>query len=258
MTTPQWHSYRLVNTRFYARILAKPKKDDEPREVTFFPALVEACNDTTVYDVDGNGVIDVNDLLLVDVDGNGFIDPAGTVPSEHDLTGDTVVDQLDVDIWLASFGGLTECTDSSLIGVGGVTANGAFTTDNQTLERSSGKSKAVDVTDMFTYTGIAFDTALDADLDGDLDIDDYVLIDDIDFDGVGGDNHDLNGDLVVDALDFGLWVESLKVLGIYQELNEAWILDIADLVVYGWDYENNGAKLVQVRFYPLDQTEFVQ
>lgn len=135
--------------QIYARILAKPKKDDEPREVTFYPALVEACDDSTVYDINGDGTIDVNDLLLIDVNGDGVIDGVDTVPSEHDLNEDGVVDQLDVDVWEAEFGDLTQCTDSSLIGLGGVTANGAFTTDNQTLERTKGKSKAVDVTDMF-------------------------------------------------------------------------------------------------------------
>ena len=36
-----------------------------------------------------------------------------------------------------------------------------------------------------------------------------------------------------------------------------WIFDIADLVVYGWDYYNSGAKLIQIRFYPDDQTEYI-
>jgi hypothetical protein len=36
-----------------------------------------------------------------------------------------------------------------------------------------------------------------------------------------------------------------------------WIFDIADLVVYGWDYQNRGSKLVQIRFYPDDQTEYI-
>ncbi len=247
----------------YARILAKPKKDDEPREVTFFPQLIEACNDATVYDINGDGVTDVNDLLLIDVNGDGVIDAAGAVPSEHDLNGDGVVDQADLDLWLATFGDLIECTDSSLIALGGVTANGAFTVEDQTLERTKGKSKAVDVTDMFTYTGIAFDTSLDLDGDGDLDIDDLLLTDingDGAVDAIGAvpSEHDINGDGVVDNTDLDLWIGSLILAGLYQELNQAWIFDIADLVVYGWDYQNNGSKLVQVRYYPVDQTEFVQ
>lgn len=238
----------------YARILAKPKKNDESREVTFSPALVEACNDTTDYDLNGDGVVDVADLLLVDVNGDGVVDGL----DDHDLNGDGVIDQADVDLWLASFGELIECVDTSLLGLGIVTASGAFTQDGQSLERTKGKSKAVDVTEMFTYTGIAFDTSLDADLDGDLTIADFLLIDDINLDGVVDalDDRDLNGDLVVDDADFSLWLVFLAGEGLYQELTEAWIFDIADLVVYGWDYENNGSKLVQVRYYPVDQAEF--
>jgi len=41
-----------------------------------------------------------------------------------------------------------------------------------------------------------------------------------------------------------------------QDYTNAWIFDIADLVVYGWDYKNDGAKLVQVRFYPVGATKF--
>ena len=121
-----------------------------------------------------------------------------------------------------------------------------------------GKSKAVNVTEMFTYTGIAFDTSLDANLDGDLTMDDFLLIGDINLDGVVDalDDHDLDGSGVVDAVDFDLWLSFLESEGLYLELNESWIFDIADLVVYGWDYENNGSKLVQVRYYPVDQTEF--
>jgi hypothetical protein len=40
--------------------------------------------------------------------------------------------------------------------------------------------------------------------------------------------------------------------------DEIWIFDLADLVVYGWDYQNHGSKLVQVRFYPVDATQFVE
>ena len=121
----------------YARILAKPKKDDEPREVTFSPALVEACNDTTVYDLNGDGSIDVLDLLLVDVNGDGVVDGL----DDHDLNGDGAIDQADVDLWLASFGDLTECVDSSLLSLGMVTASGAFTMDGQSLERTKGQEQ---------------------------------------------------------------------------------------------------------------------
>ena len=37
-----------------------------------------------------------------------------------------------------------------------------------------------------------------------------------------------------------------------------WILNIADLVITEQGLENNGTKLLQVRFYPCDSTNFIQ
>ena len=240
----------------YARILAKPKKHGEPREVSFFPKLIEACNDITVYDLDGDGDIDVDDLLLVDVNGDGVVDGL----DDHDLNDDGVVNQLDVDIWTATFGDLIECTDSDLIGLGIVTGTDAFTQDGQTLKRTKGKSKAVNITEMFMYSGIVFDTSLDKDLDGDLDVNDLLLTD-MNGDGVVDalDDHDLNDDGVVNDIDFELWLDLLELAGlaIDYRTDPIWVFDLADLVVYGWDYENNGSKLVQIRFYPENQTEFI-
>ena len=141
-----------------------------------------------------------------------------------------------------------------------VNGTDAFTQDGQSLERTKGKSKAVNISEMFMYSGIVFDTSLDQDFDGDLDVDDLRLTD-MDGDGVVDalDNHDLNNDGVVDDADFELWLDMLETAGlaIDYRTDPIWVFDLADLVVYGWDYENNGSKLVQVRFYPETTTEYV-
>ena len=220
----------------YARILAKPKKEGESREVSFYPKLIEACNDIPDYDLNQDGVVDILDLPM------GVTDP--------DLNGDGVVDQLDFDIWMSTFGDMTACSDSTLIGLGIVSASGAFTQDGQKLERTKGKSKAVNITDMFMYSGLIFDTSLDWDSDGDLDLDDYI--------GSGGT--DRTDDGLINEDDFEDWIARADELGLYvidARTEPMWIFDIADLVVYGWDYHNSGAKLVQIRFYPDDQTEYV-
>ena len=69
---------------------------------------------------------------------------------------------------------------------------------------------------------------------------------------------DMDGDADIDDADFELWIIELVAAGLVIDAREApmWIYDIADLVVYGWDYKNNGSKLVQIRFYPNDQTEY--
>jgi hypothetical protein len=229
----------------YARILAKPKKDGELREVSFYPKLIEACNDTTEYDPNGDGVVDVNDLYLLDINGDGIVDTF----DDPDLNGDGYVDQLDVDIWTSTFGDLIECTDSTLIGLGIVTGTDAFTRDGQKLERTKGKSKAVNVTEMFMYSGIVFDTSLDWDGDGDLDFVDFV----------NTINLDLDSDSDIDEADFEVWIDTLELAGLVLDYRTQpiWVFDLADLVVYGWDYKNNGSKLTQIRFYPDDQTEYI-
>jgi len=218
----------------YARILAKPTKHDEPREVSFFPKLIEACDDVTDYDINGDGVIDVNDLLLTDMNGDGVVDAL----DDHDLNDDGNVDQLDVDIWLETFGDLISCTDSDLIAPGMVNDTDAFTQDGQSLERTKGKSKAVNISEMFMYSSIVFDTSLDQDLDGDLYVDDLLLTD-MNGDGVIDelDNHDINGDGVVDVVDFELWLDMLEIEGLVIDYrtDPIWVFDLADLVVYGWD-----------------------
>jgi hypothetical protein len=228
----------------YARILGKPGKDGEPRDVSFSPKLIDACNDTTVYDLDGDGDVDVDDLNLVDVNGDGVYDVSGDIDDEHDLNGDGIVDYGDVEMWTSTFGDLIECTDSSLIGLGIVTGNGAFTKDNEMLSRTTGKSKAVTVTDMFMYSGLIFDTSLDINGDGDLTLADLTT--------------DMDEDGDIDDDDFALGIIELVEAELVIDAREVpmWIYDIADLVIYGWDYKNNGSKLVQIRFYPNDQTEY--
>lgn len=231
----------------YARILAKPKKNGEAREVSFYPKLVEACNDITNYDLNPDGTVDLSDLLLVDINGDGVVDES----DDHDLNGDGVVDPLDVEVWTSTFGNMIDCTDSTLVGLGIVTGTDAFTKDGQPLERTKGKSKAVKITDMLMYSGIVFETSLDIDGDGDLDYDDFIATDIMD--------HDLNIDGVVDNADFEEWINTLEESGavIDYRTDPIWVFDLADLVVYGWDYQNNGSKLVQIRFYLDEQTVYV-
>ena len=107
------------------------------------------------------------------------------------------MDDADVAIWLSLFGDLIECTDSDLLGLGVVSGSGAFLQDGQSLERTKGKSKAVDITEMFIWEGIAFDTSLDVSSpdgtyagsgipDGNITSEDFL-------------STDINGDGVVDG-----------------------------------------------------------
>lgn len=211
----------------YARILGKPRKEGEPREVVFYPKLVEACDDTlSALDTNGNGDIDLLDL---DTDGDGIPD--------QDLDGNGIVDEADLTLYY-DFPDAVDCTDSFLLGTGVVTSNGVFDMDSQELIRTKGKSTAVDVTALFQWSGYACDQIYDVNGNGEIDLGDL--------EGV-----DLTGDGLVDGDDLELYLMTSCTL-----LESEWVFDIADLVVHGWDYENNGSKLVQTRFYPVDTTTF--
>ena len=218
----------------YARILAKPRKEGEPREVVFYPKLVEACNDTlTVLDTNGNGEIDLGDL---DTDGDGVLD--------LDLNGDGIVDAADLALYY-DFPDAVDCENSFLLGAGVVTSGGVFDMDAQELIRTKGRSKAVDVTSLFQWSGYACDQAFDTDGD------EQISLDDLDTDGDGIPDQDINGDGVVDESDLALYLDMYCT-----SFDSEWVFNIADLVVYGWDYKNNGSKLVQTRFYPVESTTF--
>lgn len=169
----------------YARILAKPQKSGEAREVVFHPKLVEACNDS------------------------------GT----------------------ENFTTAVNCDESFLLGTGVVTSGGVFDLETQQMIRTAGKSKATDVTALFQWTGYACDQSFDTDGDGEITLADVMA--------------DQDGDGDIDADDLALY---LALSCTYYD--SEWVFNIADLVVYGWDYQNNGSKLLQVRFYPTSTTAF--
>lgn len=220
----------------YARVLAKPSKNDTERKVIFSPKLIEACNDT------------------------------GT---------DEFADAVD-------------CEDAFLLGTGVVAGGGFYDPYQDTFTRTAGRSKAVDITAAFQWTGWACDQSFDtngdgeitvadalADMDGDGDVDagDLALTDldvdgDVDADDLALADLDDDGDVDVDDLalvdldnDGDGQVDLILYLTAYLGTNctyydSEWVFNLADLVVYGWDYQNDGVKLLQVRFYPLSTTTF--
>lgn len=118
-----------------------------------------------------------------------------------------------------------------------------------------GKSKATDMTRFFTYTGWVVDETLDATLDGTIDIND-IPFGDYDSDSLTPDDQDYNNDGNVDGLDVEAWLTDQE--GIFAwYIVEDWILNIADLVVTEQGLVNDGTKLLQIRFYPRETTEYV-
>ena len=232
----------------YSRILAKPTHGNdtpEPSNALFYPNLdlLTLCNDTLVDSIAFQDLTDCEDVVLA----LGQVTPKGEV---FDAGGDP----------LLRF-------DPEQVNPKG---------------KQTGKSKAVDITGMFYWTGAVCDEKLDTDGDGTLELEDFDVIPDVA--PLLVINHPGDGDGVVKAED----LDQLILLGIIDSdgktgaelmaiadtggvggeideeeflalldllldcdafLDPVWIFDIADIVIHGFDYVNDGAKLVQIRFY---------
>jgi hypothetical protein len=126
-----------------------------------------------------------------------------------------------------------------------------------------GNSRATDITRLFTYTGWVVDSSLDTNgplgvADGFIDLWDVPVANyDVATDPTGlstPDNRDFNNDGVQDEADTEAWLTANPTLATYY--NAEWILNIADLVVTSQDLVNDGTKLLQIRFYPVDSTVY--
>jgi len=78
---------------------------------------------------------------------------------------------------------------------------------------------------------------------------------------------DLNGEINNDD-EFDAWIDIIlgaivdggftndDGLPICKEFFSEWVFNVADIVLFGFDYENKGASLTQLRFYPVEETSF--
>ena len=164
------------------------------------------------------------------------------------------------------FSNYTECPENPELMLGLIVGNNIYVPDpgEQVLRRfedptakGRGKSKAVDITRLFTYTGWVVDATLDANDDEVIDINDVPEAD-YDGDPLTPDNRDYNNDGSVDEADVEAWLTDMAALDppmAWYFANE-WIFNIADLVITEQGLENDGTKLVQLRFYPVVTTTF--
>lgn len=165
----------------------------------------------------------------------------------------------------------TECPDGDLLALGLIVGPNLYTAEEEEYVRfdpnttkGKGKSKATDITRLFTYIGWVVDATLDTDgpegwPDGVIDIND-VPVDDYG-DNLAGSNQDYNNDGIVNNWDVEDWLDDMAALDQplawhYTEEDKEWIMNIADLVITEQGLENDGTKLMQIRFYPVDTTTF--
>lgn len=132
-----------------------------------------------------------------------------------------------------------------------------------TASPGKGNSQGIDITRLFTYTGWVVHESLDIypapDGDGAITKEDIPL-GDYDSDPLTPDNRDYNNDGNFDDNDLNAWLTDMSELEppMAWYFEDEWIFNIADLVVTEQGLVNDGTKLLQIRFYPVDTTEFIQ
>ncbi len=128
---------------------------------------------------------------------------------------------------------------NDLVYLGLVTSTG-FLMPNGTFIRQPGKSKAQDITGLFEWTGeVCYFTAPT----GDYTPSQICCIDTSDpLDGI----YD-----ACEAPVAGLCPVGYTLLSTFcQSYTDEWVFNIGDFVTYLWTAQNDGLKLLQVRFYP--------
>ena len=172
-------------------------------------------------------------------------------------------------------GNAIDCSEDTLVGLGLINNKGVFKKTefglerfDTTLEKGKGKSKAIEITDLFKWSGVLCDPSLDTSgplgvPDGILSLDDFPLLTEAIIEAAldparadllwPTDPHSDSFDDVISEAEFTAYLSTLAEC---EEFTEKWIFIIADIVRYGLDYVSNGASLTQMRFYPVATTEF--
>jgi len=232
----------------------------------------------TVYKSTNNDFIDEGDVRLANADSQGL---------SEELGGDEISceDTSLIGLGLVSNKGVFDLEDDQTLV--------RFGSDDNKNEKGNpsagkkGKSVAMNITGLFQWSGFVCDaTELDGNNDnkltfGDFDVfgpdgvideDDIAIlngtaifgavftedtIDDADDDSSGAiepDEFEAWIDIILRAIAVGGFTND-DGLPICVEFTSEWIFNVADIVLYGFDYENNGSSLTQLRFYPIATLE---
>jgi hypothetical protein len=125
----------------------------------------------------------------------------------------------------------------------GLVKDGAFQRSDETIYRTKGKSKATDISALFKWSGLV---CYLSPTDVNQDPSEYLCCVDRDSDGVFDEC--VEPTVLADGT---LTCFEGELVPVYcEEYVEEWVFNIGDFVTYLWSADNNGVKLLQVRFYP--------
>jgi len=122
----------------------------------------------------------------------------------------------------------------TLVWLGTVSMDGVFARTEETFTRHKGKSTAIDITDLFMWSGqLCWDTECDSCVP------------------TAFCRDDVTGDYFPKVEGEECPSGSTEVVVFCRTYAQpTWIFNVGDLVTYFWDIDNNGLKLLQIRFYP--------
>jgi hypothetical protein len=132
---------------------------------------------------------------------------------------------------------------NDLVYLGLVTDDG-FETPSVSFTRKKGKSKTVEITGLFLWSGSVCYLSEPSAYE---DTKELCCID-LTGDGIFDECVDAIWDTV--NLTYSCLDGYTSQLAYCHEFKDEWVFNIGDFVTYMWDTDNNGVKLLQVRFYP--------
>lgn len=145
---------------------------------------------------------------------------------------------------------------NDLLALGLVTENGIQTPE--VFERTTGKSKAVNITGLFEFAGTVCYLVEPEGFDPSLDEFFYKCCGLIDLDVPPDGIYDDNTGCASPYDDNTIWCDGVETYCQSYATDPQWIFNIADFVDLLWGIDSNGGKLLQIRFYPIQNVTFAK